>query len=324
MWSVALTDLLQAVVIVVGMGYVAWMVSDLAGGAGRVVEMAAAEGRMRFLPEADLRSVLAWITAALVIALGMAVADDGPRDGPRIILCLALLGACLGFLPHNFSPATIFLGDSGSLLLGFLLIAGQLVRLAVKAPAEFKLSLAEPMAKSWARPDIIDRHGHLLATDVATHSLYADPQLVQDVDEAIEKLTAALPALDAAELRKTLSDKSRRFAWVARGLTPRQAQEVHALGLPGLALRTEPRRVYPLGPLTGHLLGTVNTDNRGIAGIEIVRKPRLLTRDREHFLRDPLVELGVEEFEHGHFSTQLAAIAQGTGKMNGQNAKRRS
>jgi len=143
-----------------------------------------------------------------------------------------------------------------------------LVRLALKAPPDVKLSLAEPMAKSWSRPDIIDRHGRLLATDVATNSLYADPQLVQDVDEAIEKLTAALPGLDAAELRKTLSDKSRRFAWVTRGLTPRQAQEVHALGLPGLALRTEPKRVYPLGRLTGHVLGTVNTDNRGIAGIE--------------------------------------------------------
>jgi UDP-GlcNAc:undecaprenyl-phosphate GlcNAc-1-phosphate transferase len=54
-----------------------------------------------------------------VIALGMAVADDGPRDAPRIVLCMALLGACLGFLPHNFNPATIFLGDAGSLLLGF-------------------------------------------------------------------------------------------------------------------------------------------------------------------------------------------------------------
>jgi cell division protein FtsI (penicillin-binding protein 3) len=155
-----------------------------------------------------------------------------------------------------------------ALLLAFVLIGGQLVRLALKALPEVKLSLAEPMAKSWSRPDVIDRHGRLLATDVGTHSLYADPQLVQDVDEAIEKLAAALPALDAAELRKTLSDRSRRFAWVARGLTPRQAQEVHALGLPGLALRTEPKRVYPLGRLTGHVLGTVNTDNRGIAGIE--------------------------------------------------------
>lgn len=55
----------------------------------------------------------------LVLALSMALVDDGPRDSQRIILCMALLGACLGFLPHNFNPATIFLGDTGSLLLGF-------------------------------------------------------------------------------------------------------------------------------------------------------------------------------------------------------------
>lgn len=64
----------------------------------------------------------------LIIALMLALVDDGARgtganlDPPRIILCLSLLGACLGFLPHNFNPATIFLGDAGSLLLGFVTI----------------------------------------------------------------------------------------------------------------------------------------------------------------------------------------------------------
>ncbi|MEZ6242148.1 MAG: MraY family glycosyltransferase [Phycisphaerales bacterium] len=58
----------------------------------------------------------------LVVALGMAMADDGEMDAARIIMCMALLGACLGFLPHNFNPATIFLGDCGSLLLGFFTI----------------------------------------------------------------------------------------------------------------------------------------------------------------------------------------------------------
>ncbi len=58
----------------------------------------------------------------LVIALGLAIADTGARDSQRIVLCLAVLGACLGFLPHNFNPATIFLGDAGSLLLGFCTI----------------------------------------------------------------------------------------------------------------------------------------------------------------------------------------------------------
>jgi cell division protein FtsI (penicillin-binding protein 3) len=153
-------------------------------------------------------------------------------------------------------------------LLAFAGISGQLVRLALKAGGEIKVTLAEPLARSWSRPDIVDRHGRLLATDVGLHSLYADPQQVQDVDEATEKLTGALPGLDATELRKVLADKSRRFAWVARALSPRQAQRVHALGLPGLAFRTELKRVYPLGALAGHMLGTVNTDNKGIAGIE--------------------------------------------------------
>lgn len=55
----------------------------------------------------------------LIVALTLAAADAGPLDSARIVICLALLGACLGFLPHNFNPAVIFLGDCGSLLLGF-------------------------------------------------------------------------------------------------------------------------------------------------------------------------------------------------------------
>ena len=58
----------------------------------------------------------------LAISLLVVFTDPGPRDGQRIVLCMALLGACLGFLPHNFNPATIFLGDCGSLLLGYATI----------------------------------------------------------------------------------------------------------------------------------------------------------------------------------------------------------
>ncbi len=58
----------------------------------------------------------------LVIALSLAMRDDGSMDSARIVLCLALLGACLGFLPHNFNPASIFLGDCGSMLMGYTTI----------------------------------------------------------------------------------------------------------------------------------------------------------------------------------------------------------
>jgi len=58
----------------------------------------------------------------LIIALTLALVDDGPRDTQRLILAMAILGACLGFLPHNFNPASIFLGDAGSLLLGYCMV----------------------------------------------------------------------------------------------------------------------------------------------------------------------------------------------------------
>jgi cell division protein FtsI (penicillin-binding protein 3) len=156
----------------------------------------------------------------------------------------------------------------GGVLLCLCVIGGQLVRLALRSGPEIRVALAEPLARSWSRPDIVDRNGRLLASDIAVNSLYADPQLILDLDEAIERLAATLPGLDEAELRKSLADRSRRFAWVARGLSPRQAQSVHDLGLPGLAFRLELKRAYPLSALAGHLLGTVNTDNKGLAGIE--------------------------------------------------------
>lgn len=60
--------------------------------------------------------------ALLAISVTLAALDHGVLSGARVILCFALLGATLGFLPHNFKPATIFLGDAGSLLLGFSVI----------------------------------------------------------------------------------------------------------------------------------------------------------------------------------------------------------
>jgi SSS family solute:Na+ symporter len=76
MWSVALTDFFQAVVIVVGMLYVAWVIAGLAGGAGRVVESIAASNRLRFLPEANASAIMGWVSAALVIVFGSVPQQD--------------------------------------------------------------------------------------------------------------------------------------------------------------------------------------------------------------------------------------------------------
>lgn len=160
------------------------------------------------------------------------------------------------------------LAVAAALAAATLAVAGQLVRLGLSAAGETRTASLEPVARTYARPDIVDRNGRVIATDVAANSLFADPALVLDRDEVAEQLSETLPGIDRDELRRQLADKSRRFVWIRRGLAPVEAQRVHDLGLPGLAFRREPKRVYPVGALVGHIVGQVNPDNRGIAGIE--------------------------------------------------------
>jgi cell division protein FtsI (penicillin-binding protein 3) len=118
-----------------------------------------------------------------------------------------------------------------------------------------------------ARPDILDRNGEILATDVRVPSLYAEPRRLIDVDEAVELLTADLPDLDATESRERLSSK-RGFVWLKRDITPEQQHEIYRQGLPGIGFLNENKRTYPNGPEVSHVIGHVNIDNQGIAGME--------------------------------------------------------
>ncbi|WP_455475031.1 peptidoglycan D,D-transpeptidase FtsI family protein [Bartonella sp. B30(2025)] len=127
-----------------------------------------------------------------------------------------------------------------------------------KGPAVLQLSV---------RPDIIDRNGRLLATDIKTYSLFAEPRRIIDVDETIELLSTVLPNLNWHETYKRLKRKT-GFSWIQRGLTPTQKSQIMALGIPGIGFRTEIRRFYPGGSVASHILGVVNVDNQGIAGME--------------------------------------------------------
>jgi cell division protein FtsI (penicillin-binding protein 3) len=157
---------------------------------------------------------------------------------------------------------------TAAMLLAFFGIGGQLVRLGIQGQGEVRISMNEPIATNFARPDIVDRNGRLLATDVFAQSLFADPSVIDNRDEVVEKLLPHLPGLKESDLRKALADRDRRFAWIWRGLSPKDAQVIHDLGIPGLQFRPELRRAYPGGNIAGHILGQVTIDNRGVAGIE--------------------------------------------------------
>jgi cell division protein FtsI (penicillin-binding protein 3) len=144
-------------------------------------------------------------------------------------------------------------------------IGGRLALLAI-APEEPD-SIRPGAVYRAARPDLIDRNGEVLATDVKTVSVFAEPRNIIDKDEAVELLTAVLPDLNARELREKL-DKRRGFVWVKREITPRQQAEVHRLGIPGVGFVPESKRVYPNGVAAAHVLGFTNLDHVGIAGME--------------------------------------------------------
>jgi cell division protein FtsI (penicillin-binding protein 3) len=149
----------------------------------------------------------------------------------------------------------------------YTVIAVRLVMFAAAANSHNTHRLVSIDAVATARPDILDRNGEVLATDVRVPSLYAEPRRLIDVDEAAELLTADLPDLDARELRERLASK-RGFVWLKRDVTPEQQREIYRQGTPGVGFLNENKRDYPNGAEVSHLIGHVDIDNQGIAGIE--------------------------------------------------------
>jgi cell division protein FtsI (penicillin-binding protein 3) len=149
----------------------------------------------------------------------------------------------------------------------YSIIAVRLVMFAVVSDERTVHRVVSGDAIATARPDIDDRNGEVLATDVRVPSLYAEPRRLIDVDEAVELLTADLPDLDATELRERLSSK-RGFVWLKRDVTPEQQREIYHQGEPGIGFLNENKRDYPNGAEVSHLIGHVNIDNQGIAGME--------------------------------------------------------
>ena len=146
-------------------------------------------------------------------------------------------------------------------------VAGRLMLLAQTHQDPAVAGYGAEDALAAMRPDIVDRNGEILATDIRTPSLYANPRQIIDHDDAIDRLAEVLPDLDRTKLRRDLS-QDRSFVFVRREMTPAQQAEIFELGIPGIGFVDENRRVYPSGNAASHVLGAVSVDHQGLAGIE--------------------------------------------------------
>lgn len=150
----------------------------------------------------------------------------------------------------------------------FAVIAGRLVELSLLRGLFANTQTRVAHESRLPRPDIVDRNGVLLATDIKVYSLFANPRKIIDVDEAVELLTAVLPKMDVARLTRQLSNRKRAFVWLKREISPTLRNKIYDQGIPGIGFRKETLRVYPNGRLASHILGYVDVDSRGIAGME--------------------------------------------------------
>jgi len=121
MWSVALTDLFQSVMIIVGITIIAFVVGDMAGGFGKVVGAAAEAGKFEFWPRGGAKEWLAFFTAWLTLAIGSVPQQDvfqrvtSAKDEKTAVLGTLLGGAiyfCFAFVPIFIVAASLMVDPS--------------------------------------------------------------------------------------------------------------------------------------------------------------------------------------------------------------------
>ncbi len=161
------------------------------------------------------------------------------------------------------------------------------VRMGMLAGAE----VAEPRGQTAGaeiaatRADITDRNGRLLATNLTTHALYAQPPLMVDPERAAAELVEIFPDLDADRLVRDFTG-SRKFLWIKKKISPEQLQDVHDIGDPGLLFAPRDMRLYPNGAVASHVLGGARFGQEGVHAAELVGVAGI-ERAFDDRLRDP-------------------------------------
>ena len=124
-----------------------------------------------------------------------------------------------------------------------------------------------------ARGIISDRNGEPLAVSVPVEAVWADPVTIfkqgglKDIDRW-HALADVLGLKRDELIDKINSNKSRRFIYLQRQVSPAMAHYIRELKLAGVGLKAESRRYYPAGEVSAHLVGVTGIDGHGLEGVE--------------------------------------------------------
>ncbi len=115
---------------------------------------------------------------------------------------------------------------------------------------------------------IYDSRMRPLAINIVMDSLYACPRAIKDKEDIADTLAPILKS-DRSYLENRLS-RNKYFIWLARKISPAQAEQIRALKKKELGFIKENKRGYPNGYLAAHVIGFVDLDNRGLEGLELL------------------------------------------------------
>ena len=150
----------------------------------------------------------------------------------------------------------------------FTVVALRMGHLATM-PTEEPQAVAVRDAIVSQRADIVDRNGMVLATNISTHSLYAQPRLMLDPENAAVELSNIFEDMKADQLLDQFNSGS-SFIWLRRRLSPEQMQAVHDIGEPGLLFGPREMRLYPNGSLASHILGGTQFGREDVSSAEVI------------------------------------------------------
>jgi cell division protein FtsI/penicillin-binding protein 2 len=108
----------------------------------------------------------------------------------------------------------------------------------------------------------------VLAVNLNRESVYANPRMIKDREESASILASALD-LDRNSVMEKIS-KDKGFIWIKRKITTKEALQLRKFNLPGVYFIEESKRFYPNMQLACHLLGSVDIDNKGLEGLELL------------------------------------------------------
>ena len=153
----------------------------------------------------------------------------------------------------------------------FCLYCVLVVRMGHLAASDPQVTQIQPIGSSIIaqRANIVDRRGRILATNLDTHSLYAETAHLTDPRKAADGLVKIFPDLEGDQLYKDFTGK-RKFLWIKKRISPEAYQAVHDLGDPGLRFGPREMRLYPNGRLAAHILGGASFGREGVHSAEVI------------------------------------------------------